>query len=103
MSKVAVIAKIPVKDDHKDDFESAFATMLDAVEAEEGTELYVLNWEVGDSAVAWVYEIYTDQAALDVHSGSDAMKALLTATGPLVSGRPELTLLEPSAGKGHEL
>ena len=44
MSKTAVLAKLPIKPDAKDTFLDAFGAMLDAVESEEGTEIYILNW-----------------------------------------------------------
>ena len=75
MSKTAVLAKLD-KPDAKNDLH-AFGAMIDAVNAEEGTEI-ILNWgHKDDENAAYIYELYTDGDALAVHSGSDAMKALM--------------------------
>lgn len=101
MSKTAVLAKLPIKPDAKATFTEAFAAMLAAVEAEEGTEIYILNWgQKDDENTAYIYELYTDNDALAVHSGSDAMKALMGALGDVMAGAPELIMLTPDAGKG---
>ena len=44
---------------------------------------------------------YPDQAALDAHSSSHAMKELAAAVRPSAAGRPEITLCGPIGGKGH--
>ena len=101
MSKTAVLAKLPIKADAKDTFLAAFGAMLDAVKSEEGTEIYILNWgQNDDENTAYIYELYTDGDALAVHSGSDAMKALMGALGGVMAGAPELVMLTPAAGKG---
>ena len=101
MSKTAVLAKLPIKPDAKDTFLDAFGAMLDAVESEEGTEIYILNWgQNDDENTAYIYELYADGDALAVHSGSDAMKALMGALGDVMAGAPELVMLTPAAGKG---
>ena len=62
--------------------------MLDAVESEEGTEIYILNWgQNDDENTAYIYELYADGDALAVHSGSDAMKALMGALGGVMARR----------------
>ncbi len=101
MSKTAVLAKLPIKPDAKATFMEAFGAMIDAVEAEDGTEIYILNWgQKDDENTAYIYELYTDGDALAVHSGSDAMKALMGALGDVMAGAPELIMLTPAAGKG---
>ncbi len=74
--------------------------MVDAVNAEAGTTMYVLHVQADDDVTVWFYERYTDAAALAAHGSSDAMKA----TGPklkgLLAGRPEVIRLATVAGKG---
>ncbi|MGB0500496.1 MAG: putative quinol monooxygenase [Acidimicrobiales bacterium] len=99
MSKTAVLAKLPIKPDAKDTFLDAFGAMLDAVESEAGTEIYILNWgQNDDENTAYIYELYADGDALAVHSGSDAMKALMGALGGVMAGAPELVMLTPAVG-----
>ncbi len=100
MSKVALIAKLPVKPGKRDELVAAFGPMTEAVNAEAGTEIYILNLDQGDENVAWVYELYTDSDGMAVHSSSDAMGALFGVLGDLIDGAPELIMLTPALGKG---
>lgn len=102
MSKIAVLAKLTAADGRRDDLVDAIGTMLEAVEAEEGTEVYALHRDVGDENVVWFYELYTDQASLDAHSSSDAMKEFGKGLAGLVAAAPEIMLLDPVGGKGLE-
>jgi len=103
MSKVSLIAKLPLKPGSKDTFLAAFAPMLDQVDAETGTELYLLNFQKDDENIAWIYELYTDDDAMAAHSSSDAMAALFGALGDVLDGAPELIPCLPHAGKGSGL
>ncbi|MCQ3805671.1 MAG: putative quinol monooxygenase [Acidimicrobiaceae bacterium] len=100
MSKVSVIARIPLKPGTKGDLIAAFTPMLEQVNDEAGTEIYILCEDRADENVVWVYELYSDSEALDAHSSSDAMAALLGVVGGLVDGDPGFHILNPIAGKG---
>lgn len=100
MSKVSLIAKLPTKPGKRDELVSAFGPMMEAVNDEAGTEIYILNLDNNDENVAWVYELYTDADAMGVHGGSDAMAALFGTLGDLLDGAPELIMTTPVAGKG---
>ncbi len=100
MSKVSLIAKLPVKPGKRDELVAAFGPMMEAVNDEAGTEIYILNLDQGDENVAWVYELYTDADGMTAHSSSDAMAALFGAIGDLIDGTPDLIMLTPALGKG---
>lgn len=100
MSKVALIAKLPTKPGKRDDLVAAFAPMLEAVNEEAGTELYILNLDQGDENVTWVYELYTDSDGMTAHSSSETMASLFGALGDLLDGSPDLIMLQPVGGKG---
>lgn len=100
MSKVSLVAKLPLKADKKDEFLELFGAMIDAVGGEEGTEIYILNFEQANENIAWVYELYTDADAMATHSSSDAMAALIGGIGDLLDGAPEMIVLDPHSGKG---
>lgn len=100
MSKVAIIAKLPAAEGKRDELAAAFHQAIRNAEAESGTERYILHKDLADENVLWVYEMYTDNDALNAHSSSEEFKALGAVLGPLMGGRPELMLLEPLAGKG---
>ena len=100
MSQVAMIAKIPAAPGKRAELAAVFQAMLEHVETEPGTLRYVLHEDAKDDNVLWFYELYTDQAALDAHAGSSAMKAIGPKLGGLLGGAPELIALRPLGGKG---
>lgn len=103
MSKVSLIAKIPLQPGKREAFVEAFTPMMEAVKDEAGTELYVLNFQDNDENVVWIYELYTDADAMVAHSGSEAMANLTGALGDLVGGAPELIACTPHMAEGVEL
>lgn len=100
MAKIAVIARFPTAEGRRDEFVAAFQPLLDHVNTEAGTEMYVLHLDDSDENLVWVYELYTDDDALAVHGGSEAIKALFGAIGGLMGGAPELIMVTPVGGKG---
>ena len=100
MSKIAVIAKITAQPGKRADVAAGMAGMMDHVESEAGTLKYILCEDLSDADVLWMYEEYADQAALDLHGSSGAMKALGGAIGPFMAGRPELFFTNTIRGKG---
>ena len=74
--------------------------MCEQVDQEEGTEIYILNWDRKDENVAYIYELYTDKDALKSHGSSEAMQALQGALAGILAGAPELIMLTPDSGKG---
>ncbi len=100
MSKVSIIAKIPLKPGTKGELIAAFTPMLEQVNKEAGTEIYILCENQTDENVVWVYELYRDSRAMEEHSSSDAMAKMLGAVGGLVEGDSEFHILSPIAGKG---
>lgn len=103
MSKIAMLAKLPVQPGKRDEFVAAFSSMFPVVDDEPGTLAYVLHADDQDEDLLWVYELYADEQALADHSGSDGMKAAIAAFGPLLGGRPELIRLTPVQGIGVDL
>jgi quinol monooxygenase YgiN len=100
MAKTALIARIPSKPGKRDDIVAAFAPMMEQVNTEAGTELYILHTDPNDENLVWVYELYTDDAAQAEHAGSEAMAAMFGAIGDLIGGAPELISVTPVTGKG---
>jgi quinol monooxygenase YgiN len=98
--KVALIAKLTALPGQRGELAAALQASLDAVGAEAGTELYILHEDAADENILWMYELYTDQAALATHGSSEALKAVGVASRPFAAARPELIFLKPLAGKG---
>lgn len=100
MPKVAVVAKLVAKPERRTEMVEALRGLLDAARQEPGTELYVLHESAGDDDTVWIYELYTDQDALGVHSSSEAMKLVGGRLAELLAAPPELTLARPVDAKG---
>lgn len=104
MAKTAIIAKLTAKDGMRDDLAAVIADMgMKNVSGEPGTELYASHKDKGDDNVIWFYELYTDDASVKAHGGSDGMKEFGRATAPFMAGRPEIIMLEPFAAKGLDV
>ncbi|HEU0103634.1 MAG TPA: putative quinol monooxygenase [Mycobacteriales bacterium] len=100
MSKVALIVKLTAVEGRRDELFAAFDEQFQAASAEPGTEVYALHADTVDSDVLWFYELYSDQDALALHAGSQAMKAAGPRLKPLLAGRPEITRLAPLRASG---
>lgn len=99
--KVAVIARIDIQPDRADDAEPLLRALVDATEAEQGTEGYVL---VREGPTFWFFELYTDADALALHGKSPALaEAFGGPLGGMLAGAPELHTTAPIAAKGIPL
>ncbi|MEX0848353.1 MAG: putative quinol monooxygenase [Ilumatobacteraceae bacterium] len=98
--RITVIAKISAAEGKRADLAAGLQPALDAAEGEPGTLSYILLEDAVEANTLWMYETYENQAALDAHMGSDAFKALGSAIGPFLAGRPELHFVKVIGGKG---
>src|SRR4051794_16671719 len=103
MSKTAILAKLTAQSGQRDELIEALGALVTAVESEPGTELYVLHESATEPDVVWFYELYTDQSALEAHSGSAAMKEVGGRLAGLLAGRPELIPVTPVRAAGLKL
>jgi len=101
MGKVSVIAKLTVKPDKVDDFPPAWDVLVKHVDANEpGTEHYVLHQSSTEPTVFYVTEVYSDQAALDAHLGSDVFATFGASLAEYVDGGDMQFLAPVKAAKG---
>ena len=100
-TQIAVLAKVPAAPGKRAELAAALRQALIAAESEVGTLAYLLHEDAGDADVLWMYEVYANQEALDVHQSSATYKALGPAITPFLGGRPELTFMAPIGGKGQ--
>ena len=66
MSKISLIAKLPCAEGQNEGFEAALADMITASNEEAGLEIYSAH--KGADNNYWFFELYTDQAAIDVRA-----------------------------------
>lgn len=100
MSKIAVLAKLTSQPGKRGQLVEALGELVKAVQDEPGTIAYALHTQIDDENAVWFYELYENQDALAAHSGSDAMRAVGPKLAGLLAGRPEITRVEPTGGKG---
>ncbi|KAA0234447.1 MAG: hypothetical protein JJLCMIEE_02645 [Acidimicrobiales bacterium] len=103
MSKTAVIAKIVAAPGRRDEAVSVLEKLFSAVSEEPGTEQYILHTDTRDEDTIWMYELYTDDEALAVHSSSETMAIVFGEIGPLLGAAPELIVLEAKRAKATDV
>jgi (4S)-4-hydroxy-5-phosphonooxypentane-2,3-dione isomerase len=99
MPKVSFLAKLRVKEGRGDELIAAFEPIFEHVAQEPGTLLYAMNRAKDDPDVFWFSELYTDDAALAAHGGSDAMAKAGPTLAPLIADS-EMIIGEPVRAKG---
>ena len=77
------------------EFESALLEMLPAAAEEAGTLEYVIHRSRDNAGVFFLYEKYADQAALDAHMASTALKTLLERIPQLCTKDPTIEFCTP--------
>jgi quinol monooxygenase YgiN len=100
MSKVSVWVKLDLQPGKRDEAIAIIQEALQAVESEDGTELYLLHVDPNDENVLYFYEKYTSGDALAAHAGADWFKAFGPKLGPVLAGRPDMKIVNPVGGKG---
>ncbi len=103
MSKISLIAKLTAADGKATELENALRDVIDAAAEEDGLEVYSAHAASDDPGVYYFFELYRDQAAIDVHGQGERMRAAMGAFGGLLAGRPELTMMSPVGAKGLDV
>jgi quinol monooxygenase YgiN len=100
MGKIAVLAKLTAAPGKRDELVAVLSAQVGMVADEVGTEIYALHTATDDETSVWFFERYADEAALDFHGKTEAMKALGPKLAGLLGGRPEIIKLNPVVAKG---
>jgi (4S)-4-hydroxy-5-phosphonooxypentane-2,3-dione isomerase len=99
VAKVAIVARVRVKEGRVDDYLSAFAPLLEQVENEPGTLVYLLQRSNDDPNVFWTSELYADEASFELHRSSDIHAASTPVFTELIA-EAEVIIGEAVTGKG---
>jgi quinol monooxygenase YgiN len=94
LDMLSVIAKLPVQEGKVDDAIATLRELMAHVAGEEGTLLYTMNRAKAAPNTLVMIERYRDKAALSAHSSSPHFKALFPKIQGLLSGEPEISVLE---------
>jgi quinol monooxygenase YgiN len=100
MSKTSLFAKMKVHPGKRDEALAALVAALPAANDEDGTEIYSFHADKSDADTIWVFELYTDDAALGVHGQSPAVAELFGTLGDLLAEPPMMVIADVHAGKG---
>src|SRR5947208_1646526 len=85
MPNVSLLAKVTAQEGKGDELIAAFGPLLEQVENEPGTLLYLMNRSKEDPDLFWFSELYADDDAFAAHSGSDAMAKAVPTLGTLIA------------------
>ena len=99
MARVAIVAKVTIKEGRAGEYLAAFARLLEQAEREPGTLLYAVNRSADDPLVFWTTEVYADEAAFAAHRASDAHTAADPVFADLIASA-DVTVGETLLAKG---
>lgn len=84
MGQRVMFATMKANPGQRDQLRAQFDDVFAAAAAEAGTRVYTLI-EGDDPDTLYMLEIYDDQAAMDLHMGSEALAALYPKIGPFLA------------------
>ena len=103
MSKLSIIATLTAAEGKADELAAALANLIEAADEEPGLEIYSVHRDPKDENTFYFFELYTDQAAFEVHGKGEKMAAAMGSMGGLLGGRPDVKILTPGPAKGLDL
>jgi quinol monooxygenase YgiN len=101
MSKVSVIGTITCREGKGDEMEAVLTAMVEAAGHEPGVEVY--SYHRGEGDTFWFFALMADEESMRGHGQSEAMQAVMQDFGPLMAGKPEMTITRPVAAIGLDL
>jgi quinol monooxygenase YgiN len=91
---IAVVAKIPVKPEAKEDAIKEVKNLMAKVAKEEGTLHYTLNIDQNNPDTLVFIERYKDMAALGVHGSTSHFQEFMEKSMAFAAGMPEIVVLD---------
>ncbi|MFQ5517999.1 MAG: putative quinol monooxygenase [Acidimicrobiia bacterium] len=101
MSKVSVMGTLTCEDGKAAEMEGVLAAMVEAASGEPGVEIY--SYHRGEENTFWFFALMADEESMQNHGRSEAMRAAMSAFGPLVAGPPQMTVTTPVAAFGLDI
>ena len=101
MSKVTVMGTFTCQDGKAEEMEAVLTTMVEAAGGEAGVEIY--SYHRGEGNAFWFFALMADEESMQNHGQSEAMRAAMSAFGPLVAEPPQMTVTTPVAALGLDL
>jgi quinol monooxygenase YgiN len=101
MNKVAMIVKTRTQPGKRAEVQAAYERMLGPrAEANDAQEVVVWAADAADPDAFYLFEIYRDRASMEANGQAPWFFEYLGAVGPLLDGKPEVSLAEPQWAKG---
>jgi quinol monooxygenase YgiN len=97
---VSMIIKLPAQEGKGEELVAVLAEVVAATASEPGTLQYVCLQDNANPDMVWMYEMYSDQAAVDAHMGGAVFQAAFPKIRKLLAGAPEFNNVTPRVGKG---
>lgn len=94
---IAVIARIPVQADKKEEALEVVRELMAGVADEEGTLHYTLNIDKKDPNTFIFMERYQDMDALKAHGATPHFQKFMEKAMGFAAGQPEITVLDEVA------
>ena len=91
---IAVIAKVPVQAEKKDEALAAVKALLKHVAQEEGTLYYTLNIDKNAPDTLVIIERYRDMDAFKAHGSTPHFQEFMTQAASFASGAPDISVLK---------
>jgi autoinducer 2-degrading protein len=99
LSRVAIVARVTVKEGRAEEYIGAFAPLLEQARKEPGTLLYAIHRSKDDPHLFWTTEIYADDAAFAAHGASEVHAAAAPVFTELIA-RADVIVGETLMAKG---
>jgi autoinducer 2-degrading protein len=100
---IVIFTRLRAAPGRVDDLRAAFEPLHEAASGEPGTLAFAVHVANDDPNLILCYEVYADDAALDRHRTSTAVRGAVSAFGELLDGTPEVTYTRLLTGKGVPL
>ena len=101
MDKRTMMGSFECKEGQGAAMESVLREMVEAARDEPGCEIY--SYHRGEGDTFWFFALMTDEASMQAHGQSEAMKAAMASFMPLVAGPPRMSGSVPIAAIGLEV
>lgn len=99
MPRVAIVARVTVREGRIDAYLAALEPLLEQAEKEPGTLLYAVHRSNDDPQQFWTTEVYADEAAFAAHSASGVHIAATPIFAELIASS-DFTIGETLLAKG---
>ena len=68
---------------------------MDELAAEPGTEAFIVGVDPDEADILWLYEWFTDMAAMEAHRSSEPFHAMMAELPSVLAGPPALLRVDP--------